>query len=116
MINTIEKLNELFNNNIDSDTVYISYKEWLECLKSLLFKINNNLQFNYAEVGSLILFVDISDLDDKDKEFYNHYCSLLRNFFGLYQYGGGLKPKDCWNKVVNNPDIYIEPNEYTRLT
>ena len=117
MVSTIEQLKELDDNaiggNIVSDVTVISFKEWLECLKSLLYKINNNVEFDYRRVGSVILKVDVSDLNDKDEELYNYYCGLLRKFFGLYRYGN--TPKECWNKVVNNPDIYIEPGEYIPL-
>ena len=45
----------------------------------------------------------------------NYYAK----FFGLIGYASydslmleKMSPSDCWKKVLANPNVYIEPNEY----
>ncbi len=58
-------------------------------------------------------------MNDENLDNYNYYCKLLRKFFGLYQYGYDgmekIQPIDCWKKVVNNPEITIEPLAFRPL-
>lgn len=115
MITTIEQLKSLVDNTHNSDVPIISYREWLKCLEDFLMKIENNLQFNYSDRsnGSLLLFVEVSNMTNDEEENYNHYRNLLRKFFGLYGYD--TSPKECWDEVVNNPDIVVEPLAYRPL-
>lgn len=114
MVTTIAQLKSLVDNTPNYDVPVISYAEWLECLKDLLAKIENNEEFNYNGIGSLVLMVEVSDMDAEGKKKYDNYCNLLRKFFGLYD-SFNTTPKECWDKVVNNPDIGVEPQQYKPL-
>ncbi len=113
MTTSIEQIKELVDNTDKFDVPVISYKEWLECFKSLIAKIESGEQFDYRGTGSLILLVDVSEMKEDEEEDYNNYCGMLRKFFGSLGYG--TSPKECWEKVLSNPDLAVEPSEYRPL-